>query len=113
VTAFLAKGGVPGILRDRAGESSSSTHASPVAGQATSINQRPERIHANRYLEMLETNQFRARKTKNKLAGRGAFFDAEKCPSKNHKNALNHHELTTKKPSKTTMENADPNEKRP
>jgi len=51
--------------------------------------------------------------TKNKSANRGAFFNAEKRPSRNRENAPNHHELTTKKPSKSAVENANPNEKRP
>jgi hypothetical protein len=46
--------------------------------------------------------------TQNKSADRGEFFDVEKRLSKNHKNALNHHELTTKNHQKTLWKTQTP-----
>jgi hypothetical protein len=46
--------------------------------------------------------------TKNKFCKSCEFFDAEKHPSKNRKNALDHRELTTKKPSKPLWKSQTP-----
>jgi len=87
-------GALSGILRDLAGRLS--TRATPIAGQATSINQWQPSFHQASRFRRCNHAEPAGDPSKNKLEKSGMFSSPKKLPSAVHLSQAFHHLLAAK-----------------